>query len=514
MNNILFILILSFATLFSQENTYKYELTNLELNNKYPSFGTSFYGGNKIVFTTSKSGRSLDLYIANINGENVSDYSLFSKSTKTNVYETNASFTKDKKTMYFTRSIYGKNNTKINKKNKKASIAIFKATLLKDGKWGNIKPMPFNSSKYDVAHPTVNSDGTILYFTSNMPGTLGDNDIFEVQIDKNGFYTEPRNLGKEVNTKGKEMFPFLADDGFLYYSSNGHKDNYGGLDVYYVKINGSSATNRIHLPEPINGRWDDFSYIFNSKTRTGFLSSNRPGGKGEDDIYLIKEIKEEQKKIVEKIKNCEQNLVGIVHYKNIKDVISSAVLVVKDATGKIIKTLTTRSNARYSLPLKCSQTYTIITSRDGYKTGTTNITTGNKNYDVIKKNIHLDIDEEIMVHQVITGEISFSFNASKLLDSDAYNLEKAVILMNQNQKLKVYIESHTDTRGKADYNMQLTENRVAIVSDYFINAGIDSSRIISKPFGETKPLNKCKNKVDCSTKEHLVNRRTTYKLDI
>ncbi len=511
MNNIIFILILSFTTLFSQENKYKYELTNLELNNKYPSFGATYYGSDQIVFTTSKSGRSLDLYVANINGENINDYSLFSKSTKTNVYETNASFTKDKKTMYFTRSIYGKSNT--TKNNKKASIAIFKATLSADGKWGNIKPMPFNSSKYDVAHPTINDDGTVLYFTSNMPGTLGNNDIFEVRIDKNGFYTEPRNLGTEVNSKGKEMFPFLADDGFLYFSSNGHKDNYGGLDVYYVKINGSTATNRIHLQEPINSKWDDFSYIFNPKNRTGFLSSNRPSGKGEDDIYSLKEIKEEEIKEKEEIKNCKQNLVGVVHYKDVRNVISSAVLVVKDTEGKIKKT-TTRSNARYSLPLKCSQTYSITTSRDGYKSRTIDITTGDQNYDVIKKNIHLDIDKEIMVHQVVTGTISFSFNASKLLDYDAYQLEKALILMNQNQKLKIYIESHTDTRGKADYNMQLTENRVAIVSNYFIKAGINNERIITTPFGETKPLNKCKNDVECSTKEHLVNRRTTYKLDI
>lgn len=230
MNNILFILILSFTTLFAQESIYKYELTNLELNNKYPIFGASYYFGNdKIVFTTSKSGRSLDLYVANINGKSVSNYSLFSKSTKTNT-----SFTKDKKTMYFTRSIYGKSNT--TKNNKKASIAIFKATLSENGKRKNIKLMPFNSSK---------------------------------------------------------------------------------------------------------------------------------------------------------------------------------------------------------------------------------------NYDVIKKNIHLDIDkEEVMMHQIVTGTINFSFNASKFLDFDAYQLEKALILtnQNQNQKLKIYIESHTDARDDAEYNMQLTENRVTIVT--------------------------------------------------
>ena len=183
----------------AQESLVEYELTNLEVNNKYPSFGLSYYN-NQIVFTGTKNGFNYNLFIINEDDTSLNNYLKFSKSD--DLYS-NVALTKDKKTLYFTKSIYGKKNTL--KKNKNAYLGIYKATLSDNGIWENIKPLPFNSNKYDVAHPTLNKDNSILYFTSNMPGTIGNNDIFEVVIHEDGSYSEPRNLGPTVNTKNREM---------------------------------------------------------------------------------------------------------------------------------------------------------------------------------------------------------------------------------------------------------------------------------------------------------------------
>lgn len=491
----------------AQESLVKYELTNLEVNNKYPSFGLSFYN-NQIVFTGTKNGYNYNLFIINEDDTSLNKSLKFSKSD--DLYS-NVALTKDKKTLYFTKSIYGKKNTL--KKNKNAYLGIYRATLSTKGVWENIKPLPFNSNKYDVAHPTLNKDNSILYFTSNMPGTIGNNDIFEVVIHEDGSYSEPRNLGPNVNTKNREMFPFIASDNFLYFSSDNSMENFGGLDIYYVKINGSTTTKKIHLNAPINSKADDFSYIFNPELRIGYLNSNRQGGKGDDDIYSFKEKKIKIKEKEEKKKECDQKVIGIVHRNNnINNVASGALVVLKSENGQEIETKTTRSNARFYFNIKCNKNYSLTASRDGLLKKTNTFKAGNKHLESIKNNINLDLNETVKKIEIISGKINFSFNDINLGKDHEYQLEKATILMRQNPNLNVLIESHTDSRGDDEINMQLTEKRVASVSNYFTSNGVDNNRVITKAFGETKLLNKCKNKVKCTTKEHLTNRRTTYEL--
>lgn len=505
MSKILFILILSYTCIQAQESLVEYELTNLEINNKYPSFGISFYN-NQIVFTGTNNGHNYNLFLVNENDKNLKNHLKFSKSG--DLYS-NVALTKDKKTLYFTKSIYGKKNT--SKKNKKAYLGIYKATLSDNGIWDNIKSLPFNSSKYDVAHPTLNKDNTILYFTSNMPGTLGGNDIFEVRIHKDGSYSEPRNLGPNVNTKNREMFPFIASDNFLYFSSDNSINNFGGLDIYYVKINGSSTTKKIHLDAPINSKFDDFSYIFNPELRTGYLNSNRSGGKGNDDVYSFKEIKTKFKEKTKK--ECDQKVIGIIHKNNnVNSVASGAVVILKDENDLEIKTKTTRSNARFYFNIKCNKNYSLTASRDGLITNTIKFNSGKQHLMTVKHNINLNINDAVKKTETTSGKITFNLNDSSLKKYDEYQLEKAAILMRQNSNLTILIESHTDSRGDDKTNMQLTEKRAITVSNYFTSNGIDSHRIIAKAFGETKLLNKCKNKIECSIKEHLINRRTTYKL--
>lgn len=515
------ILSLSILTAFSQDySLVKHVISNLKINNEYSNFGTAFYGKNKIVYSSHSSGK-LNLYSGDFTGGEIENIKPFAKLIRENTHESNIAITNDYKTVYFTRSIQGKKNTKKTKKNRKATIAIYKATLSENGTWKNIEPLPFNSNKYDVAHPSLNKENTKLYFTSNMPGTIGNNDIFVVDIYASGKYSKPRNLGPKVNTKGKEMFPYISEDNFLYFSSNGHQDSYGNLDIYYVQINGNKTSKTIHFDKPINSKWDDFAYIFNPEIRQGFFSSNRPG-KGKDDIYFVREVKNiKENKLVSELENeeekekkkCVKKIRGVVYNSDSSNVVSSTLVKLKDNNGRDLKAFLTKSSARYYFNLKCNKNYKIEASRNDFLLQSKSINSSLDNT-IIKNNFFLEKKEKI-VEQIgynVVEKINFDFNNSGLLKRYSYKLDKATLLLKGNSDLFIEIESHTDSRGDAKKNMNLTIERVGIIKNYLKDKGILNEQIKSTAFGEGKPLNKCIDDIKCSNNEHLINRRTTFVL--
>ncbi|PTS90334.1 flagellar motor protein MotB, partial [Flavobacterium sp. HMWF030] len=294
----------------------RFDIKNLLINTPNSEFGAVQYNDN-LVFAGVKLKPGLfdkkfkwdnetylnlvSIPLKNINSADSTAH-YFAKELKTGMHESNAVFTKDGKTIYFTRNNSKKGSKKTND-HKISNLQIFKADLV-DGKWTNVTSLPFNSPNYSVEHPALSPDEKVLYFASDMPGTLGSFDIYYVNINKGAFDT-PKNLGTIINTEKREQFPFASADNKLYFSSDGHL-GYGSLDVFVSEINRNEYSKPINVGLPLNSNLDDFSFNIDVNTKEGYFSSNREGGKGSDDIYQFKEIKD---LIVE---DCKQFIVGTI----------------------------------------------------------------------------------------------------------------------------------------------------------------------------------------------------------
>lgn len=260
--------------------------TRQELNNPAAGdFGISYYG-DKVTFASTRNQErpvypwdkkpTLDLYTADVTEDGkLSGIVLFPGDINTDAHESSAAFTKDGMTMYFDRT----NEKRVKNENgeKIAHIRIYRAKMV-DGKWANIEALPFTSDEYSTEHPSLNNDGTKLYFASDMPGTLGSFDIYVVDLNEDGTYGTPRNLGPAVNTTQREQFPFISDENVLYFSSNGHQ-GFGNLDLYKTEGDFSEVKN---LGSTINSGSDDFAYIIRENQNEGWFASNR---RGTDNLY-------------------------------------------------------------------------------------------------------------------------------------------------------------------------------------------------------------------------------------
>jgi Tol biopolymer transport system component len=188
-----------------------------------------------------------------------------------------------------------------------------------------------------------------LYFISDMPGSLGKTDIFKVSIEEGG-YGEPVNLGDKINSSAKEFSPYI--DGDVIYFSSDRAGGFGKLDVYASKTDGS-VFEPVLLAQPINSSADDFAFIINPNSRTGFFSSNRSGGKGDDDIYSFIEIKPVEFK-------CSQMITGIVRDKNTNEILNDANIVLRDSTGNDLQNLTVKNDGTFELHVLCETPYTLV----------------------------------------------------------------------------------------------------------------------------------------------------------
>ena len=251
----------------------------MEINTKFSDFGTAFWG-DTLIFTSARDNGKiykwneqpfLQLFSARKKGfDNFVEAKVFQSELNTKYHESSVAFTPDKKFMFFTRNNFFKNKLK-NDKEGTNRLSLFRARYNKDdGTWVNIVPVHFDSKDYSVAHPTINADGTKLYFSSDMPGTIGLSDIFEVKINADGTLGDPKNLGYGINTEGQDTFPFINDNGDLFFSSNGYP-GLGGLDVYVVKgfedVNADVKAVPENLGRPVNSPLDDFGYYENLVTK-------------------------------------------------------------------------------------------------------------------------------------------------------------------------------------------------------------------------------------------------------
>jgi len=424
----------------------------------------------------------------------------------TQYHESTPVFTKDLNTMYFTRVNYDGKKLRTDKE-ETINLKLYRADK-EDDKWVNITELPFNSNEYSVGHPALSPDDKILYFVSDMPGGIGKTDIYKVNINEDN-YSEPINLGKTINTFDREMFPFVGDDNTLYFSSNGHL-GLGLLDVFQSKIKENNTYDKpVNLGHPFNSKRDDFSFYIDAKGEKGFVSSNRDGGKGDDDIYSFVISQD----VVVEPEICNQAIAGIVRSSHDNSPIPYATVKIVNDKGEVVSEVATRKDGSYDFrELPCvSEKYTINGSKLDFKPDTKiKSTTGVKNSIT---QVDLVLTPLIIGNQIVISPIYFDFDKSNIREDAQYELENIVTVMNNHPDMIIKIESHTDSRGNREYNRSLSDRRAKSTRDYILSRGFAKNRIESaKGFGEANLLNHCDdaNRNKCTEEEHQLNRRSYF----
>ena len=489
----------------------EFEMKNLEINTVFSDFGTSIYQDN-LVFASSR-GESKKLY--NWNEQPFLDiYQLNPDGTaseikgdiNTKYHESSTAFTKDGKTVYFTRNNYNKGKFKKNANNIHG-LKIYKAELIEEA-WTNIEALPFNSEDYNVAHPTLSVDETKLYFASDKEGTLGASDIFVVDIKEDGTYGAPENLGSKINTEGRENFPYISDNGTLYFSSDGHP-GLGGLDVFAFKnIKNINNPNRkaVNVGKPINSPKDDFEYIINEATLKGYLSSNRKDGKGDDDIYSFTR------------NPYMQFITGTVVDKNTNQIIAEADVVIYNDKNEVVKTLKTDAKGGFSLKLPISQIqYKAQVNKDNYQEHQQDFVLDPESDEALALKLSLEAkpDEVDLFKLLDLQPIYFDYDKSIIRSEAEIELAKIINYMKAFPETKVDVRSHTDSRGTTSYNQALSHRRNESTIAYLIKeGGIEASRLTGKGYGKTALINKCSKGIKCSEEAHQANRRSEFILVI
>lgn len=493
-----------------EENSGKYTLGTININSEYSDFSPSFFN-NQIVFTSARKEGAIyskihswtkqnftDLYVATKNADgSFSPVENFSKEINTKFNESSPVFTKDGKTMYFTRNNF--NDGKKGKDDEKTMLLkIYKASLV-DGKWANITELPFNSDNYQVAHPALSPDEKTLYFASDMPGGLGGSDLYKVSIKEDGTFGNPENLGNIINTPARESFPFVGHDNTLYFASDGHL-GLGGLDVFETKLNNGSYSKPLNLGKPINSSMDDFGFIVNDKN-AGYLSSNREGGNGFDDIYTFTV--------------CSQKIHGVITDLKTKEVLPNAKVELYDEQMKKLSEVLADDKGYYSFTADCNHKYTVRASKEEYESNEKMVTTaketGETKVDIALERTVFPIDEGTDLAKIFDiSMIYFDLDKWNIRPDAAKDLQKIIEVMQQYPNMTVDIRSHTDSRQTHKYNELLSDRRAKSTLEFMVKNGIDRKRLTAKGYGETQLVNGCSDGVPCSEEEHQKNRRSEF----
>ncbi|WP_299684107.1 OmpA family protein [uncultured Dokdonia sp.] len=518
------------ATLFKESPDYlreisaykksKYTLEDIRsINSRYSDFAPTEFEG-KLIFASSRDSGGgvrrihkwnnqpfLDLFQTRIGEESgsFSKPSKFNKKLNSKFHESTTAFSKDGNTVYFTRNNFTKGSYK-KSKNGTNKLKIYKSTREEGKGWTEAVEMPFNSNEYSTAHPALNADNTKLYFASDMEGTIGLSDIWSVDINEDGTYGTPVNLGRPINTEGRETFPFMSKNGNLYFASDGHP-GLGGLDVYVTSPQLQNEEQEIiNIGKPVNSSYDDFTFIVNDDTKLGYFASNRKTGMGSDDIYRF---------ISEEIP-CDIIVDGRVLDKESGAPISAATVQLINSSGEVINSMLSETNGNYSFDTaNCEEQYIVRAIKETYNGDEVVFTTPDESK-TITNNLQLELTQKpIEVGDDLTillelNPIYFDFDRFNIRPDAALELEKVISVMRQYPTMVIDARSHTDSRGKDSYNLSLSDKRAKSTVAYIISQGIDSSRITGAGYGETQLVNECSNGAKCSEEDHQLNRRSEF----
>ena len=491
---------------------------NLSINSKYSDFG-AFASGNEVIFAStrpigklSKSAKYgwnkqpfLDLYLGEemtFGNENdfmlvdVKDYNRMNSKINSPYHEANGVKTKDGRVLYFTRD--NMDGRKLGKDRKNTThLKLYKA-FLKNNKWTDVEELSFNSDEYSIGHPALSADESALYFVSDMPGGFGYTDIYKVDISENGEYGKPINLGEAINTKGREMFPFLSQDNMFYFSSDGHP-GFGALDIFSSQVKEKGYSNVQNVGDPLNSELDDFAFFIREEGKRGYFSSNRKGGKGDDDIYSFA------------VNPCQKTIDGYVINSITKERMVDVNIRLLDADGKQLSKIKSDSLGTFAFTkVECNSKSIVVADIEDYKGDFEEVIL---NIDDDGETVTLEITPLIQENQIVIAPIYFDFDKYDIRGDAAAELENVVAVLENHPEMVIKIESHTDSRGNDQYNEKLSDRRAKSTRDYIISRGIAANRIESAiGYGEYQLLNNCDNanSKNCSEAEHQLNRRSYF----
>ena len=509
------------------ENPSRYEITSFQHNTNQEEYSPCYASRDydELFFTSSRDG-SLGKSADGFSGNSYTDiyWSKYDKKKKrwskpspfdepmnTSNHEASPSMNKRGNELYFTRCM---ENSKV----KPIPTCEIYYSKKKGKNWISpvLLPLPYDSVS-SFAHPSLSSDGKILYFSSDMKGGYGGKDIWYIKKVKRDEWSEPINLGDEINTSGNELFPFIHMDGSLYFSSDGHV-GMGGLDIFKAIFDAENNLRSVdNMSSPINSSNDDFGIIFEDEEERGYLSSNRIGSKG-DDIYSFN------------LPKLNLTLSGVITDLKTKQIITGAIIDIVGSDGSTSQTITDNSG-RYLFDedfIKENVSYNLVVTSEGYlSTNFTQSTIG------VKESVNMvqDIVLEATIKEIVLPKIEYDYNSAKLRKESREALDALISVLLENPNVVIQLRSHTDIRAGDDFNMDLSQKRAQICVDYMVDKGIMPKRLIAKGMGEKEPfvmdikdgklrpgailnetfIDKLKRKKD-KEKAHQYNRRTDFKV--
>lgn len=497
----------------------RFEIHPASVNTKYSDFAAA-YSSEGVIFSSSRDGGVsrkllhkwtglpfLQLYTGDVDESgDITNAELLEGDFDSKYNESTVAITHDGNTMYFTRNSY--DNGYQEDQSGIVRLKLYQATKQND-KWVDIKELPFNSTEYSVAHPALSPDNKQLYFASDMEGTLGFSDIYVVDILADGGFGAPRNLGPQINTEGRDTFPFVSKNGDLYFSTDGHL-GLGGLDIFVcIDPSDPNKDNIFNAGRPVNSKRDDFAFVIDDDTSLGYFTSNRAGGQGNDDIYRLKQIAPVNK-------TCDTRVVGTVIDKTTGEILPNTKVIIYNVKSQIVQDIVSDDQGAFAFDLNCGEDeFTAIGNKDLYRPGTDSFRVDGSEAEV---RLELALEPEPTLPEVgqeLTeylnlNPIYFDLDKSFIRPDARVELEKVYGFMSQNPSVKIDVRSHTDSRARDGYNLSLSQRRNASTIQYLIDRGIDSSRLTGRGYGETQLVNHCSNGVKCSDQEHEQNRRSEF----
>ncbi len=421
-----------------------------------------------------------------------------------------ASFSENGDLVYFTRTLSDKIKDLRKDKEKIYThiLKIFSSTWT-EGNWTEPVSFYLNNDQYSVGHPCLSPDAEQLFFVSDMPGGYGGTDLYMCSKEGEG-WGAATNMGRTINTLGDEMFPYLLDS-VLYFSSTGHL-GYGGLDLFKSDMDSTGWGKPVNLLAPLNSSYDDFGISLSTDRKKGYLSSNRPGGKGGDDIYsftLIEPVIPRPNILAGYVVECssEAYLTGLVKERQTLQPIAGATVFALNKNTQTILIAKTDASGRYTIDVEGRTGYVVKAMKDGFLSDCFSITTAN--HPQSGRELLLDKFE---VNEVFKLEnIYYDLNKWNIRPDAAAELDKLVMIMKENP-ITIELGSHTDCRASNEYNDKLSQRRAESAVKYIASKGILSDRMIAKGYGETQLVNGCRDGVKCTEAEHQQNRRTEFRI--
>lgn len=464
------------------------------INSEFYDFSPTYYGDSSLIFVSNRDkskkedvwsgGESfLNLMQCDVEDSSITNIEDLPGDINGKFHEGPAAISPDGKTIYFTRNFYLKRKKKSDQDI--MTLNIFSATKDDDGNWGNLENLSFNSADYSCGHPTLTADGKTMYFSSNMPGSLGGFDLWKTEMSDSGTWSEPVNLGDGVNSLGDEFFPYIYSDGTLYFSSNSY-EGLGGLDIYSATQTNGTWGNVTNMSYPLNTNKDDFGIIFNKDKKKGYFSSARPGGQGDDDIYAFVE--------------RELRLVGTTYEVAVNDdtleeervgTLAGVMVYLYNETDGTVDSTLSNADGKFEFPLERDKNYRLVGNKRLYflKSEKTLSTVG-------KEGGTMTAELELYKIQgtIRLVNIYYDFDKYNIRPDAAKELDRVYGYLIEYPDLVIELRSHTDCRATKAYNEKLSQNRAQSAMTYLLNKGKDNGVDLSKQlsgakgYGETMPI--------------------------